>query len=100
MGETCHRCGGAGHYARECGTPLPRGKGKGEGGKGGEKAKGKGKAGQKGSGKGWKGSGKGFEGECWKCGERGHRQQDCLGNKTAMDVSNVTAQDSPKTEQC
>ena len=97
VGEKCHRCGGTGHYARECGTPMPKGKGKGEGGKGGGKAKGKGKSGQKGSGKGWKGKGKGFGGECWKCGERGHRQQDCPGNNTAMDVRNVGAQEPPKT---
>lgn len=63
VGEKCHRCGGTGHYARECGTPPLKGKGKGEGGKGGGKAKGKGKAGQKGSGKGWKGEGEGFGGE-------------------------------------
>ena len=98
VGEKCHRCGGLGHYARECGTPL-KGKGKGEAGKGGGKAKGKGKGGLKGSGKGWKGKGKGggFGGECWKCGERGHRQQDCPGNKTAMDIGNVETQDSLKT---
>ena len=90
VGERCHRCGGAGHYARECGTPAPKGKGKG--GKGGGKAKGKGKSGPKGQGKGWKGKGKGFAGECWNCGERGHRLQDCpAANKTAMEIGNVGA---------
>ena len=27
MGESCRKCGGVGHYAREC--PTPKGKGKG-----------------------------------------------------------------------
>ena len=39
VGESCRKCGGMGHYAREC--PTPKGKGKGDGGKGGGKAKGK-----------------------------------------------------------
>ena len=29
VGETCRRCGGQGHYVREC--PTPKGKGKSEG---------------------------------------------------------------------
>ena len=47
VGETCHRCGGVGHYARDCGTAKGKGK---------EQLKGEG------SGKGWgdKGKGKGF----------------------------------------
>ena len=35
VGESCRKCGGMGHYAREC--PTPKGKGKGDGGKGRQK---------------------------------------------------------------
>ena len=48
-GESCRRCGGMGHYAREC--PTQKGKGKGDWGK----ANGKGKSGWKGGETGWKG---------------------------------------------
>jgi hypothetical protein len=34
VGETCLRCGGMGHYARECPTPKGKGKGGGKNGKG------------------------------------------------------------------
>jgi hypothetical protein len=96
VGESCLRCGGMGHYARECPTP----KSKGKEGKGGGKTGGKGYKGfldNKGYGKdggyngGYKGGykaygkdgvykgkgkgdgGKGFAGTCWRCGEAGHR---------------------------
>jgi hypothetical protein len=95
VGESCRRCGGMGHYAREC--PTPKGKGKGDGGKGGGKAKGKGKYGGKSGESGWKGGGKGpgkgkgksFGGECWTCGERGHRSNECTGGKSAMEIGSV-----------
>ena len=69
VGEKCLRCGGMGHYARECPTPKGKGKGKGKGGKG----------------KGWKGKGKGgkggFAGQCWQCGQTGHRASECKREK-------------------
>jgi hypothetical protein len=93
VGETCLRCGGMGHYAREC--PTPKGKGKGKGydkGKGKGYDKGYGKGFNKGYGKDYlkgygkdsygkggneKGKGKGFTGVCFTCGESGHRAADC-----------------------
>jgi hypothetical protein len=95
VGETCRRCGGLGHYARECLTQKGKGK-DGKGGKDGGKGY-KGHGGYKGYGKdgGYKGSkgynkdggykgkgkgelgGKGFGGPCWVCNEVGHRAAYC-----------------------
>ena len=87
VGETCRRCGGAGHYAREC--PTPKGKGKGKGGKGGGYAgPGVGKSGGKGKGvgKGEKGKGK-FGGQCWQCGQMGHRASECFRRSREMEAN-------------
>jgi hypothetical protein len=90
VGETCRKCGGLGHYARECPTPKGKGKGGKDAGKGAYKGyKGYGKDGghkgykgygrndyHKGKGKGDFG-GRGFAGPCWVCGEVGHRAVSC-----------------------
>ena len=85
----CHKCGGWGHFARESPT---KGKGKGKGydtgggkGYGGIKGVGKshygGKNGAKGYGKGQyglsKGKGRGYQGECYRCGQVGHKAAEC-----------------------
>ena len=89
----CYNCGKHGHMAKGCTA-----KGKGKGGnatKGGKKGKGKGgekgwnqkgwnekgwnnKGGKKGGKGGGKGSwGKGYQGQCFKCGQIGHKAWEC-----------------------
>ena len=76
----CPKCGGFGHFAREC-PSKGKGKGKGKASDGKGKAKGKGK--DKGQGKG------GIV--CWTCQKVGHRSMECPLNKNVGNVEEVEA---------
>ena len=39
--------------------------------------------------KGGKAKGKGFAGECWHCGEKGHRANECQKNGSPMEIRSV-----------
>ena len=90
--RSCHRCGGLGHFARECGTPAGTvdigkggkaaqtfGKGGGKGGGGYPPYAGGGGGFGKGGGKGLQGGqgGKGYQGKCYNCDKVGHKSAEC-----------------------
>jgi hypothetical protein len=100
-GLVCHRCGGYGHFIRDCATPENKGKGKGKGNFNtnakGDNGKGYGKGNTgfygnfKGFNKGVNGKGFGKNGgkgpQCWKCGKFGHYQSEC--EVTTMSIGNM-----------
>lgn len=91
----CRRCGGKGHFARECPTPAGKGiegaKSAGNGFKGGGKAQWTGQwqsnslgkrkqyqqQGRQTQAEDKKGIGKGYQGTCYKCGKVGHKAAEC-----------------------
>ena len=101
---TCHGCGGWGHMKRDC-PSQQKAKGKGKAGKGkGHDSKGKGKGhDSKGKGKGqeteWSNWGKGqsFGGQCYNCGEWGHRKTDCP-SKVAASVDQGAEEEEEATQ--
>ncbi|CAI6006041.1 unnamed protein product [Closterium sp. NIES-65] len=72
-GGSCFKCGGSGHWARDC---PAAGAGGGAGGGGGY---GGGGGGGYGGGGGGSGGGGGGSGSCFKCGGSGHWARDCPG---------------------
>jgi hypothetical protein len=84
----CYRCGGSGHFSRDCATPeANKGKGKGnfkgkstypiKGGKGFGRTNNDGYNGYYSNGPKGGGKGKGYQGECWRCGKVGHKAIEC-----------------------
>lgn len=95
MNTKCFRCQGYGHLSRECATKYEKGKGKGSGGFAKGSGKGFGKDGKSGDGKGYSkgygkngksgGKGKGYMGQCFKCGQVGHKAYECTTKVNGID---------------
>jgi len=105
----CYTCNQKGHISPQC----PKGKGKWKNGKG----KGKGGKGFSGKGygqfqpkggwnmKGWwnggskggngKGKGKGYQGQCWGCGQIGHKQDECSNRQQRVQAVQPVQQGQP-----
>ena len=103
VGDSCHRCGGVVHYARECPTAKGKGKGKGKG-----RSKGKGVDGARAERWQWPGKGKsmgkgesktGLPGQCYGCSEYGHRVASCPKWKTFAIEQNGEVEAQEETVQ-
>ena len=46
--------------------------------------------------KGGKAKGKGFGGDCWNCGEKGHRANECQKTVSPMEIGSVEEDEDVK----